>query len=182
MNYKTHSMGGLLLGTLAFGIVASKLNIDSNIISVDGAVFIASSLAGSFIPDIDHKGSYIGRRAKMASSIVSGVFGHRGATHSPLVMLGITGILYLLFSRFIYSNPLVYIGFIGLYVGIASHILLDFLTVAGVPLLHPFTKKKFSLLKASSGGAVEFITFALMAVASSYLIINDIVLTIQKTA
>lgn len=164
MKYKTHVIGGLLAGVLAMNTVITK-NIESNGPVV---IFLGSSLFGSLFPDIDHQGSYIGRRAKITSSIVNKHFGHRGATHSPIAMFLFTLILYVVSSHLLRGYPAVLpvlqIGFIGFYVGILSHIFLDSLTKTGVPLLYPFKKPNISLTNAKTGGRFELFLRFLMFV------------------
>lgn len=164
MTYKTHVMGGILSGIITLNIISK-----STIISPEGGAFIAGSIMGSLFPDIDHRGSYIGKRAKITSTIVNKTLGHRGATHSPLIIVVLTGILYIL-SKLIFQYPLLNIGIIGFFVGATSHILLDSFTKRGVPLLYPFSKRKFSLLHISTGGTIEHIIFFVMIIASGYLI------------
>lgn len=169
MRYKTHLVGGLLLGC----VTASKVTGDSA--SMVKAVFIAGSVAGSLFPDIDHKGSYLGRRARIASTITSSVFGHRGAFHSPFFIGGLTFLLYMLSRLFVVSSLIKYI-FIGFYVGNLSHIFLDMLTVSGVPIFYPLSKKKVSLVGVKTGGTGELVVFTLMVGALVYLGYTEIVL------
>lgn len=158
MRYETHVAGGLMCGALLTQVITSKVGATPQILPV---IIIGSSALGSLFPDIDHRGSYIGRRAKITSAIISDLFGHRGITHSPLAMLVFTTVLYLV-SSFFTSSSLVLMGFIGFYVGIFSHILLDSLTKGGVPLLYPFKKSKISFTKAKTGGMFETAIFAVL--------------------
>lgn len=171
MNYKTHVTGGLLAGVLTISIVSNKFNTSPNLEMIENALFISSSVIGSLLPDIDHRGSYIGRRAKIVSTVVNKTLGHRGAIHSPIIMTSLTGILYFLLKQKIQSSLLLF-GCLGLLVGIFSHILLDSFTIGGIPLLYPFSKKKYSLLKISTGGVGESLVLFSMVFMIGYMMIK----------
>ena len=71
---------------------------------------------------------------------------------------------------------------LGLLAGILSHILLDALTVMGVPVLLldllrvPFNgklkRRKYRLLKLATGGAEEWLTAALISAGGGYLLLT----------
>lgn len=166
MNFKAHTIGGMLSGIVAIGALGHS------IASPEGLVLIAGATVGGLLPDIDHRGSYLGSKAKVASFVVNKTLGHRGATHSPIIMGVLLGLLYVQTSTksFILA-PLI----IGLALGVLSHILLDCLTIAGVPLLYPFSKKKFSLLPLKSGGKPESVITVMMASSALYLLIQGLV-------
>lgn len=161
MNYKTHLTGGLLAGSVAFNKVIENLNINSNIISAENAIFMSGTIIGALFPDIDHKGSYIGRRARIMSTIMSKLFKHRGFTHSPIPMTIFTFILFLI-SRLFTISIFVKLWFIGFYIGVLSHIFLDMITKEGIPLFYPFANKKISLTNIKNGSMGETIIFLLM--------------------
>jgi inner membrane protein len=92
--------------------------------------------AGSLCPDIDRAGSSIARVAGLPSRAIAWIvqrsFGHRGPLHSALavalvLMLGQTLVLTVGVRGL--GGPLAF--------GWASHIVLDALTVRGVPVLWP---------------------------------------------
>lgn len=86
MNYKTHITGGLCLGTATYTLVSNMIMTNSNILSTLGVTFISTSVIGSLIPDIDHPGSYLGKKFPLISKPTSSMFGHRGITHSPIII------------------------------------------------------------------------------------------------
>ena len=161
MKYKTHLVGGLLLGTITAGTISGL--VGQNVASPE-LFYIGGAVVGSLFPDIDHKGSYIGRRMKIASSVVSSLLKHRGATHSPVVMGGFVFLIYLLSKAFFPLNimPILLSGF---FVGIMSHILLDMITKGGVPLLYPLTSKKINLTNMKTGSNGENFVLFLMVIA-----------------
>lgn len=50
------------------------------------ALLISSSVIGAVLPDIDHPDSHVGRRHRVASSVINSATGHRGFFHSPLCL------------------------------------------------------------------------------------------------
>ncbi|AUH51116.1 hypothetical protein CXB49_09975 [Chromobacterium sp. ATCC 53434] len=101
------------------------------------AVLLAGGLAGSLLPDIDHPKSWLGRRIPFISGPVAYLFGHRGVTHSLLAVIGVfyacVACLHGWGVKLGHSMPLV----LGICVGYASHLIGDWLTPAGIPLLWP---------------------------------------------
>ena len=160
MKYKTHLVGGLLLGTATVGVASGLAGGE---VASPELIYIGGALAGSLFPDIDHKGSYIGRRMKITSGIVSSFFKHRGATHSPIIMGGFVYLLYLL-SRAFFPLDIIPILLSGFFVGIMSHILLDMITKGGVPLLYPLTDKKINLTNIKTGSNGENFVLFLMVI------------------
>lgn len=86
---------------------------------------------------------------RLASQATREIAGHRGPLHYPVIALG----LWLLAS---YTH-LPWLRFIAF--GYLAHILADALTISGVPLLGPFSKKDVGFLPKSlrirTGGALE---------------------------
>lgn len=150
MNGKTHRLGGICTGIATSSLLLQQpYNSDKLLV---GGVLIAGSIIGSLLPDIDHKGSYMGSRHKITSSIVNNTFGHRGATHAPFVHIVMYLILLLLGDKIGGYPQIMYISFVtGLFVGGLSHLALDIITTAGIPLLYPFTKKKTRIMKLKAG-------------------------------
>lgn len=174
MKYKTHVTGGLLTGISLLNLAVDKLNLNSDITSVEGVIFISGTVIGSLFPDIDHRGSYIGRKAKVTSAITHFLFGHRGVTHSPIAMGIFTFLLYFLSKAFIVS-PLVKLWFVGFFLGILSHIFLDMLTKGGVPLLFPFSKNRISLTNMKTGSVWENVVMIIMVIVCGYLSLNKMI-------
>lgn len=195
MNYKTHVLGGAILGlTLAasrHGTPETEMEV-LRLITVTGA-----SAVGALLPDIDEPSSTLGQNAKLLSGTIKAVAGHRGFFHSPLALI----LLWLLLAKFPESSkgnwfPMLltwaipgialivswqkhhhiswsttvflfsivlwmYQGYglealysliaAGVMLGYLSHLLLDSLNRAGIPLLYPFTKRKFHIACLKTG-------------------------------
>jgi inner membrane protein len=82
---------------------------------------------GLLLPDVDHPSSTIGKRVKWLSYPVWAFFGHRGITHSFIFPLLIV------FAGHYYNIALM--QWVAL--GVILHLLGDFLTPSGIPLLYP---------------------------------------------
>lgn len=163
MTYKTHLLGGVAAGVTLFPVVAQRIGTTTELLSTAGFLCVAAGMFGSLISDIDHKNSYIGKKFRITSSIVSSTCGHRGITHAPLITtILLAAVLFLLKDPNIYW----YSGIFGVFGGIYSHILLDGFTKGGIPILYPFSRKKFSLGLLITGGKAERIFRVILGVGT----------------
>lgn len=143
MNYKTHINGGILVG-LYVNLQTTNLPI------VYKGVLLGGALVGSVFPDIDHKNSYIGHKAKTVSKVINKFAGHRKFFHAPLIYL----LLYSI-SLGMVTDKLLAVGIKGLFIGVLSHLILDSFTIGGLPWFYPLSKKKFSLSNVKTNSKVE---------------------------
>ena len=143
INYHAHRISGICVG-LSFSIATMP--------SENGLTYLAvitgSSLVGSLLPDIDEPQSYIGKKVKPISKAIKFTAGHRGLFHTLLMCFAFPFIYFLIndipqIQNFI--NIISYI-IIGLPIGYLSHLLMDMMTVSGVPLFWPIINKKISIL------------------------------------
>lgn len=102
--------------------------------------------AGSLAPDIDSPHSWLGRRLPFISWPLAGLIGHRGLTHSLLMVVAIAAALV------IYAPPLWAQAFL---VGYLVHIGADMLTNSGVPLMWP-SERRYRVLGIQTGGLLEW--------------------------
>ncbi|WPS85455.1 metal-dependent hydrolase (plasmid) [Brevibacillus halotolerans] len=168
MKYPAHVVGGLTFGVAANQYVVQHLPIiehhqlSSIVIS---SVFIAGSVFGSLLPDIDHRGSYLGRRLPILSFLANATMGgHRGATHAPFITVALTTLFVLITNYFVNGIFQLFclILLAGCMTGALSHIFLDSLTKSGVPLLYPFSKRHYRLASLTTGGIGEILVTLLM--------------------
>jgi|SRR3989344_4759365 len=96
-----------------------------------GGFVMGLVLLGSFLPDIDHPQSKLGSKIKWVGWLSQ----HRGFWHTPFAMLAVSSIVIVLTQ--------VKMG-VGFGIGYASHIILDTLTIKGVMLFYPFTRKRIT--------------------------------------
>ncbi|TCJ98270.1 UNVERIFIED_ORG: LexA-binding, inner membrane-associated putative hydrolase [Anoxybacillus amylolyticus] len=130
--------------------------------------FFLGCLLGAVFLDIDHPNSFIGRRMKVTSFLVHQTFGHRGWTHSLSFVLGFGVLLYIgtfalspILQDFSLKQVILFFAK-GWIIGMVSHLFLDMMTKGGVPLLHPFSKKRISLSPIKTGSLGEFLVFLVM--------------------
>ena len=101
---KTHRMGGI-----AFGVLASTafVAMGGAMPLVGACVLTSGSAIGSISPDIDKKGSMIGKKFPRIASIVESTLTHRGALHSLLGLFVFTLITVILSNLVVnYSEDL----------------------------------------------------------------------------
>lgn len=115
MTGKTHAAVGLFVGVA----LARSLGVTDE----QAALTVALAVIGSLAPDLDTPQSYISRL--LILNPVHLFVRHRGVLHSGLVagLLMVAGLVHPLALPFA--------------MGYASHILIDALTVSGVPVLWP---------------------------------------------
>jgi len=107
-------------------------------------VFLAVAAASSLLPDIDDSRSFIGR-IFIFSHIVRRIAGHRTITHSFLFALLVSLI----------TLPLGVKVALAVFLGMASHDLVDSLGNSGAALFYPFRKRKIKLGSIDTGSAGE---------------------------
>ncbi|RHW39468.1 hypothetical protein D1B33_01085 [Lysinibacillus yapensis] len=172
MNKPAHLMGGLTAG------IAVLKNIESTVpqigltdAMVSGGVVLCGALLGSLLPDIDHRNSYIGRKLKVASFIISKTLGHRSVIHTPLVIFAFSALLYFFSKELTGQSQVLSSYFImGLSAGMWSHLLLDMMTRRGIPLLYPITKKSFRIANFKGGGMGDTISIIGCAILIVFLL------------
>lgn len=170
MNYHSHRIAGFCLG-LTSGILLTNGKTDVSSLCLV-ALSTANGTISAVIPDIDHPNSYIGKKHKVTSFITNKTMGHRGAMHSPFILL-ILSVLFLVLFNYIpkdiwnYQNNILKISNIltilltSFVAGYFSHLLMDSLTVGGIPWLYPFSKKCYSIahLKTNKNEIIAQILF-----------------------
>ena len=152
MMYETHRVGGVCSGVIASTVLFSSNFGVTELLS--SSIIVASATIGSLTPDIDHPTSRVGKKflLKPFSIFLNKFFGHRTITHSVIVAILMTIVLFSLSTmttgvlNYIYTNAV-----IGYSVGYFSHLLLDMFTVEGIPVFYPLIKRKYRLAKFKTG-------------------------------
>lgn len=119
---------------------------------------LAAAALGSLLPDIDHPGSWAGRKLKIISVPLSAVVGHRGVTHSALAVLGCLAALMGMGLGW---------GAAPIAIGYLSHLMADSLTPSGVPFLWP-SRRRFTLGLCETGSAMEIALVAGIVMAGGW--------------
>ena len=148
MNYRAHKIGGTCSGLIASALLFADNPTTINFIS--SLLIISGASIGSVMPDIDKPTSKIGRKffIKPISTYIHKKYGHRTITHSAILSLVFLSLL--VCSSYMFKDIPFYFysNFtIGFSVGYISHLVLDSLTVEGIPLFYPFDKTKYRFMK-----------------------------------
>ena len=134
----------------AFGLgagLALYKYLDHSIPATELFIAIPLIMLGILLPDIDTPDSKLGSKVPFISYPIGSIFGHRSITHS---MLFCGGMMY--YGVSIDSPILFWLGF-----GAYMHILGDFFTPSGVPLMWPITKRFRFFITFATGGMVEYV-------------------------
>jgi len=148
MLIKTHLMITSFFILLLFPFVSYKI------------IFIVIALLTTYIPDIDLESSKLGR--KKIFRPLQFFVKHRGAFHSFTF-------LFLLTFLFLIFVPRIALGF---FIGYASHLFADSLTISGIAPLFPWKRKIF--WKIRTGGKIEKILFFVLLIVNLLLIVRYI--------
>ncbi|MFP5528202.1 metal-dependent hydrolase [Peptococcus simiae] len=142
MQGRTHLIGGLAVGLAMLSLDRFQVPLEKSLVCLTAASI------GSLLPDIDTPESKLGHFVKPLSLALNKTFGHRGITHSPLLLV----ILYLLLEALVpdFHNPALFFA-----AGMLSHLVLDMLNHKGVPLLYPLPYK-FHIASFRNGSLEEF--------------------------
>jgi len=129
--------------------------------------FYIGLIIGSFFPDIDEPNSYIGKKLSFLSKFIRKIgIKHRTLTHSIFFPFSLFFII-----AFIPELDILFVrGFI---IGIILHIIGDAITVSGVPILYPISKRRYfllpSFLRFRVGSKVERIIIAMLIFINIFL-------------
>lgn len=102
-------------------------------------------IVGAIAPDLDHPNSIASRFIIFPIFLIFS--GHRKETHSLLALVICSAILWV-------YNPFYGLCFALSYI---LHLLVDTLTVEGIPWLYPWNKKHYSFKLTSNGSPIEYI-------------------------
>ena len=143
---------GHLLFSVTCVLLAHKVELTPALADASLWHIVPMALASALLPDLDHPHSLLGRQLPWISGPLSRLFGHRGFTHSLLAVgMGVWGLAQV-------EAPWLLSGAVkdALIVGYLSHLLGDWLTPMGIPLLWPW-RRRFRLpgLPLKSGGGYE---------------------------
>ncbi|MBH0231600.1 metal-dependent hydrolase [Halobacillus yeomjeoni] len=124
-------------------------------------IFAASLLIYLFIPEyIDRYREEVKVFVMLLLPVLIMIRGHRKMTHS-LLFVGVL-IVYSIILQQVFMIPWLYLS--GLIVGVVSHLLADYITVKGIPLAYPLSKKHVQfILTFKTGSDMErLVVFSLI--------------------
>lgn len=156
----------LVTGLLAWGVVTQHTDYRVSLVSV-----VLAGVA-SLLPDIDHVGSYLGRRLWFISYPLSPFVSHRGVTHSGLIVLAMITAAYYFLPE---PRTSILANWVAAGItGYTAHIIGDAMTRSGVPLLWPL-KYRLRLPPGIKTGSIgEGATVIGLFVLTSYLYMDEI--------
>lgn len=127
----------IVAGTFFTGFWASFWN--ENIFS--RWEYLTATIICSILPDIDHPKSPIGILFFPIAKWLDRKYGHRTITHSLFFLFSGTTIVKI-FEMFIFPSPAggVQVGALIFFFAVLSHLILDMVTVQGVPLFYPIKR------------------------------------------
>lgn len=132
-------------------------------VSLDVMAGFLVVMLGAILPDIDHPESTVGRRVKVISYPIRLIFGHRGITHS------LFAVVLMMWLAVTVDN--IWISWLAL--GYLLHLVGDYLTDSGIPLLYPLTRKRFRfLITGTTNGATEPLIVGLVLISTGVFIAN----------
>jgi len=158
MTGRTH----LLIG-VASGIFGAAHAPTDNLLR---AAIVGAAVFAALLPDIDHPRAIISGYAPGVGQAARLFISHRGATHTILFAALCMGLLFAVHA------PVSIAAAAG--AGILSHLVADMLTVQGVPLLMPLSRRAFKLLPYAILSMTSWI-FESFAVAWSVVTIGFVV-------
>ena len=128
MTVYNHVAGGIVFT----GVFCSLFNVNI----FESEYTITLTVLSCILPDIDHTKSLIGKMFFPLSKYLSVRFGHRTITHSLVVFFPLVFLAHFLEDYYLGSNDY-YLIFL---FGYLSHLILDMVTIQGIPLFYPFNK------------------------------------------
>jgi inner membrane protein len=160
MRAPNHIAGGIVFT----GTFASFWNV--NIFS--DWVLLLLTIFASLLPDIDHTRSTVGKAFYPVAKWIDKRYGHRTITHSLPFFLVISGFIYLLEFHTSLENI-----FLTFFFAFLSHLLLDMMTIQGIPLFYPFKRNPCVIpadpgLRIRGGSSQEFIVFGFFVMIMSF--------------
>lgn len=178
MTTPNHIAGGIVFT----GLFCSLWSINI----VENPLFISTTVIGSLLPDIDTTKSTIGKMVYPLAKYLNKTYGHRSITHSLVFLLFITILSLLTVKLFNLSQNIPYI----LFFSVLSHLILDMVTIFGIPFFYPFIKnpcvipgnEKYRIRVADrKAEGIAFFIFAFLGLFMQPLFVNGFWTTYNKT-
>ncbi len=136
----THALGGATAALLVAGALPAG--------AAPAWLAAGAGALGGLLPDVDHPGSFLGKRVPLVSDAVHALFGHRGATHGLLAAAAFSLASWWAAARLLAALPPGVAGgaapwgvALCFLAGYLSHLLLDMLNPQPVPLLWPLPRR-----------------------------------------
>lgn len=183
MTYKTHLTGGIVAST---GVVTYSLGTNMALAERFGSIpalvsiplILVGAVIGALLPDIDSPSSkarrFIRRILVKNPNTRNGNPNHRGIPHTPIFWVVV---LWFLFG--VFTGPGSTLFLVGLSIGVVSHLVLDLLNPAGIPIWFPFSRRKTTLVPIRAGKMLEKVVFIVL-MGVQVVLISSFVVNILK--
>jgi inner membrane protein len=148
----------VVLGVVAWTWAAPHLGLPS----LD-PLALGWATVGALLPDIDHPASWVGRRLSVISRPLAAMIGHRGVTHSFVAVLACLIVLRWNGLSRATVDPLV--------VGYLSHLAADLLTVRGLRLAWPSSKRQ-AIGLCRTGSVGESVIVASLVIGTGFHVLR----------
>lgn len=163
----------LVFGITTSATLALAMYSPDSVYFAHPAIFTGLAAVGSLFPDIDHPDSTISRKCRLLSNVVSlFIKSHRTYTHDLALILPIA----ILLST---HYPII----LGFFFGYIGHLIMDLLTVSGLPFFYLFQKKSIHITpkwaRFKSGSVVAMLFTYLLSggvLAAGYYFTNGTIL------
>ncbi len=132
---------------------------------------------GGMLPDIDHPKSWLGSKIPVLPTLLYESTGHRGATHSLLVMLVLVAAIWVGCQAFAVNEVVSSLLVCGFLIGYGMHLLGDFFSNKGVPLLWPLPAKFGFSVCATASATERLITVGMVFLAGGVLAMQYLIAT-----
>jgi inner membrane protein len=149
----THIATGAVSGIL----LAELLSVTA----MEALPITAATIVGGLLPDIDICTSKLGKVIAPASFVIQHTIGHRTIFHGLFLYLAA-------FVTLTLSIPGGWEWWLAGLIGVVTHLLLDILNPAGVPLFWPWPRR-FSLRLCKSGGLIDWLLAGILSILAASL-------------
>ena len=168
MMFRTHEIGGVVACTAALPLLVNSELINAPDV-LGYALFFAGGAMGAMFPDIDSPTSKIRRGIRKVftgdPSTEKRVINHRREPHMPLIWAVIFAV-----CLFFFNHPMANIFIWGMMIGVFSHLFLDMLNPAGIPLFGPIKRKKVNILPIKTNSWGENVIAVILVLLEVYLL------------
>lgn len=145
--------------------LAAALATNNLVVEADGGLWwtvFGCIFFGSFLPDLDHTNSVIGKRLLFISLPISTLFGHRTILHS----------IWPIAAMFYYIDHQAETVLFSIAIGFTSHVVADAMTDSGVPIFWPVPWRLKMPITVETGGVLEYLIAYSLLFFSIYEMVN----------
>jgi len=143
---RTHVAFGLLCGVYLLEYISPAIG------KMESILFYALVVFASLLPDIDSHNSVISRKLWPLSKLVHILAKHRGIFHSIFLNAYLGAVVF-------FFNPLYGMA---IFIGYASHLLIDATTLEGIDFLYPISRFKIAGPIRTGGFAEKIVFFVIL--------------------